>query len=202
MSRTLFTSRHGGDLKNSENRESLRDFLSLENLVFMNQSHSDVIIKTDDGIGEYEADALITMTKGVGLAVMVADCLPVLLSSSTAVAAVHAGRIGMSNQIVIKTVQKMMALGCRDIVAVVGPSICADCYEVSEEMYSEIIAQIPASATTPQRHALDLRSGVSSQLESIGVSVSHVRVCTRESGNHFSFRRGGEMARQAGVISL
>ena len=83
-----------------------------------------------------------------------------------------------------------------------GPSVCGECYEVSPEMYAEVIAQIPATATTAQKHALNLQQGLRFQLESLGVQVSEVARCTKEDSNYFSYRREQSTGRQIGVISL
>ena len=68
MSRTLFTSRDGGDLKVALLRAQLRKMLSLDQLHFMRQSHSDIVRVVGSEGSDFEADALITSDKGVGLA--------------------------------------------------------------------------------------------------------------------------------------
>jgi copper oxidase (laccase) domain-containing protein len=69
-------------------------------------------------------------------------------------------------------------------------------------MYQEVTSGLPATATSAQRHALDLQSGVTAQLLELGVPVRDTRICTQESPDYFSFRGGDLEARQAGVISL
>ena len=202
MSRTLFTSRGGGNLKELAHRESLREVLSLDSLVFMNQTHSDVV-EISDGSGlVYDCDALVTNKKGVGLAALAADCMPITFSSPSVVGVAHVGRVGLFKEIAPKTVAIMRELGAVEITATIGPSICGRCYEVSSEMYQESIITLPAAATSDQLHALDLKAGVTFQLQAIGVDVSDVDICTKEDRNYFSFRDGDESARQAGIISL
>ena len=202
MSRTLFTSRGGGNLKELARRESLREVLSLDSLVFMNQTHSDVVLIADGSGSVYDCDALVTNKKGVGLAALAADCMPITFSSPTVVGVAHVGRVGLFKEIAPKTVAIMRELGAVEITATIGPSICARCYEVSPEMYQESIITLPATSTTDQLHALDLKAGVTFQLQAVWVEVSDVDICTKEDRNYFSFRNGDETARQAGIISL
>jgi len=212
MARTFFSSRHAGNLATHVGddleqvrirREKMKSLLSTSDLVFMEQTHSDQVVEvTADRQAAYEADALFTSVKGVSLSVLTADCIPLLISTSTHVAAVHVGRPGLVNEIAIKTVHAMRNAGASDFTAVMGPSVCGECYEVSPEMYAEVIAQIPATATTAQKHALNLQQGLRFQLESLGVQVSEVARCTKEDGNYFSYRREQSTGRQIGVISL
>lgn len=202
MSRTLFTSRDGGDLKDFARRESLRVDLSMDQLIFMHQTHSDQVLVVDGSEGEPQCDALVTRSKGVALAAMAADCMPVTFTSDGVVGIAHVGRVGLVKGIAQRTVETMLGLGAGKITAIIGPSICARCYEVSPEMYEEITALIPSTATSSELHSLDLQSGVKGQLESLGVAVKDVGICTLENSDYFSFRGGDLSARQAGIISL
>jgi polyphenol oxidase len=185
------------------NRSALKAELGLSDLQFMMQSHSDVVRVVDQfSEVDLEADSLITTQSGIGLAVLVADCIPLLLSSTTCVAAVHVGRVGMTNGIVDKTIDIMEGLGAVGIMAWIGPAICGNCYEVSPEMYEEVTTFFPASATTPERHALDLPRGTIALLRERGVDTHALGLCTLENERFFSHRRDATIGRQAGVISL
>jgi hypothetical protein len=173
---------------------------------FMNQVHGSRIMivesVTDD---EPTADALVTGIPGVTLAVMVADCIPLLLTSPESVAAVHVGRRGLVNEIAIKTIELMREMGANDISATIGPAICGSCYEVSQEIFNEVVTQFPraASKTSFGTPALDLPQALIAALESAGVSkVSNQGICTAESSELFSYRRDGLTGRQAGLVSL
>ena len=202
MSRTLFTSRDGGDLKLPANREFLKRSLSLSTLHFMQQTHSDVVRPVDATGNNFECDAMVTATPGVGLAALAADCMPITFSSETVVGVAHVGRLGLGSQIAVKTVAAMRHLGAMNIFATIGPSICSECYEVSPEMYRDFVARIPQSSTSELEHKLNLQRGVQGQLKEVGVSVLDLERCTFENPGYFSYRRGGEHARAAGVISL
>ena len=101
---------HTGDDRDRvlRNREDLQRDLHLDSLQFMNQTHSNTVVMVNAASEiDPDADALVTQQPGLGLAVLVADCIPLLLSSPTCVAAVHVGRVGMTNGIIDKTLDVM-----------------------------------------------------------------------------------------------
>ena len=83
---------------------------------FMNQVHGDEIKVIDSITSEIPTcDGLITTTPNLALAVMVADCIPLLLISKEAVGAIHVGRAGLVNRIAVKAVQQMRSLGAIEL---------------------------------------------------------------------------------------
>ncbi len=173
---------------------------------FMNQVHGSRIVIIESVTEEAPtADALVTGIAGVTLAVMVADCIPLLLSSSEAVAAVHVGRRGLVNGVAARTVELMREMGATKIRALLGPAICGRCYEVSQDVHDEVVALHPlASAqTTAGTPALDLPKALKASLKADGISdISDLQICTVESANHFSYRRDGLTGRQVGLVCL
>ena len=99
---------------------------------FMNQVHGDEVVEVKSIGDDPTCDALITRAPGIALAVMVADCIPLLLSASTVIGAVHVGRRGLMNSVAVKAVDAMRNLGADQIHAQLGPSICGRCYEVPQ----------------------------------------------------------------------
>lgn len=178
-----------------------------DRLLFMQQCHGAEVVVADgpwDAGGPPPADGVVTSTAGLALAVLVADCTPVLLADLDAgvVGAVHAGRPGMTAGIVDVAVERMRGLGARDLRAVVGPSICARCYEVPEELRAAAAAVAPEAAArswsgTP---AIDVAAGVVAQLVANNVAVQWVPGCAREDQRLFSYRRDGRTGRYAGVV--
>ncbi len=196
---------HTGDSESAvrENRGALTRELQLPAIQFMAQSHSNIVkIVNSYSDEDVKADALVTTNPDIGLAVLVADCIPLLLSSTTSVAAVHVGRIGMTNGIIDKTLDVMEGLGATGIFAWIGPSICGECYEVSQDMYEEVTTFFPASATSPEKHSLDLPRGAIEILRERGIDTHALGICTLENSRFFSHRRDKSIGRQAGVISL
>ena len=150
------------------------------------------------------ADALVTGIPGISLAVQVADCIPLLLHSAESVAAVHVGRKGLLNGVTIKTLEVMRDMGSTDIQAIIGPSICGPCYEVSQEIYDEVIELHPEAASKTSRGtvSLDLVAALRAVLTGLGVEILDEFACTVENPELFSYRRDGVTGRQAGIISL
>lgn len=122
------------------NRSKVATMLGVEphNLVGVHQIHSADAVAVDGPLAEApQADGVVTATKGVALAILTADCQPVLFADTTAgvIGAAHAGWRGALNGVLEATIQKMEALGAtRDnIAAVIGPSISQPNYEVGPE---------------------------------------------------------------------
>lgn len=122
--------------------------LTLDDLVFCNQTHGRTVVEVssaDAGRGARTAataipgaDALVTREAGVGLVVMVADCVPILLFDpvSRTLACVHAGWRGTVARVVEATIGAMAAHGVRaaDLLVGVGPAIPGERYQVGEEV--------------------------------------------------------------------
>lgn len=186
------------------NRARLESDLALP-IQFMEQVHGNKVAKVDNQIiSPPIADALVTARTGIALAVMVADCIPLLLSSADAVAAVHVGRKGLMNEVALAAIDQMRAYGSSDISANVGPSICGTCYEVSQEIYDEVSRKFPlaASRTSDGGFSLDLSRALIDQLENHGITVIDQGRCTVENKDLFSYRRDGVSGRQVGVVWL
>jgi len=171
---------------------------------FMNQVHGDEVVEVKSIGDDPTCDALITHAPGIALAVMVADCIPLLLSSSTVVGAVHVGRRGLMNSVAVKAVDAMRKLGADQIHAQLGPSICGRCYEVPQELADEVVAKHPAasSLTNNLTPALDLPRALIAVLVAIGVTYEASTICTLENDEYFSYRRHNITGRNAGVVWL
>ncbi|MFF8590105.1 peptidoglycan editing factor PgeF [Streptomyces sp. NPDC015220] len=182
-------------------------------VVWMNQVHGSDVAVVDGPWGAADAvpsvDAVVTARRGLALAVLTADCTPVLLADPVAgvAAAAHAGRPGMVAGVVPAAVRAMVELGARAdrITARTGPAVCGRCYEVPEAMRAEVSAVEPAAhaETSWGTPALDVSAGVHAQLERLGVrDREQSPVCTRESRDHFSYRRDRTTGRLAGYVWL
>jgi YfiH family protein len=182
-------------------------------VVWMNQVHSTRV----EVVGEPEAgkpapiidatDALVSSVPGLALAVVTADCVPVLLGDARAgvIAAVHAGRVGAAGGVVARTVEAMIEVGARpeDISALLGPAVSGANYEVPAAMAAEVEAALPGSRTRTSRGTpgLDLRAGIARQLTELGVTAIDVDPrCTVADRNLFSHRRGAPTGRLASVV--
>jgi polyphenol oxidase len=196
------------------NRELAAKSLGLEpgRVVWMNQVHGADVAVVDGPWGDRPVpavDAVVTAQRGLALAVLTADCTPVLLADPVAgvVAAAHAGRPGMVAGVVPAAVRAMTELGAEPgrIVARTGPAVCGRCYEVPEAMRAEVAAVEPAAhaETSWGTPAVDVTAGVHAQLDRLGVhDREQSPVCTRESKDHFSYRRDRTTGRLAGYVWL
>ncbi|MCV7237737.1 peptidoglycan editing factor PgeF [Mycolicibacterium celeriflavum] len=178
-------------------------------IVWMNQVHSDHVVVVDQppDAPVDNTDALVTTRPRLALAVVTADCVPVLLGDARAgvVAAVHAGRVGAQKGVVARTVETMISLGARaeDISALLGPAVSGRNYEVPEAMAAEVETTLPGSRTTTAKNTpgLDLRAGISRQLTTLGVAAVDVDPrCTVEDRDLFSHRRDAPTGRLASLV--
>lgn len=179
--------------------------------VYLHQVHgADVHLATAPTHEPWPSADAVVSAAGVGVAVLVADCVPVLLADAVVgvVGAVHAGRRGVVAGVVAEAVRAMVGLGAQPqrLRAVIGPAICGACYEVPAALRTEVASVVPESAATTSwgTPALDLPRAVAHQLASVGVlQVTKVGGCTREDARWFSHRGmtdGRPPGRLAGVV--
>ncbi|WP_433507421.1 peptidoglycan editing factor PgeF [Pseudonocardia halophobica] len=196
------------------NRYRLTRELGLRGTVFLNQVHGTRVVTVTEPPRRSapdvpETDAAVTAVPGIGLAVLAADCTPVLLSDPKAgvVGAAHAGRVGAAAGVVPATVAAMQELGAalEDIEVLLGPAVCGLCYEVPAQMRAEVEAALPGSAAETRRGmpSVDVRAGLHRQLAGLGVTKVGVDPrCTLEDPALFSHRRDQRTGRLAGVVWL
>lgn len=173
-------------------------------LAYMNQVHgADVAVIATGGAAATGAaaptvDAMVMCPDGeaTGLAVMVADCVPVVLvgetsSGGTVIGVAHAGRPGVEKDVIGAVVAQMRHSGALSLEAWLGPSVCGKCYEVPEAMRAAVAAVAPASHSTTSwgTPALDLPAAVLEQLTSSGATAHASGICTLEDSRYFSHRR-------------
>lgn len=173
-----------------------------ENLVTVTQVHSAEVVEIDrppKGPAP-RADAMVSRTPGLALAILTADCQPVLLADTQAgvIGAVHAGWRGALDGILEATVAAMGDIGADParIRAVIGPSISQRAYEVGPELYDAFIAADPDHARhfaqgDRDRMLLDLPGFGLGRLRAAGVAEAEwTRHCTYSDPERFySYRR-------------
>lgn len=183
--------------------------LAAHRIVWMNQVHGDRVTVVDSPRpAPVEAtDALVTTTARLALAVVTADCVPLLMADARAgvVAAVHAGRVGAALGIVPRTLEAMVAAGARaeDVSVYLGPAVSGANYEVPEAMAAEVESALPGSRTSTDRGtpALDLRAGIARQLQTRGVTAIDIDPrCTVADRTLFSHRRDAPTGRLASLV--
>ncbi len=148
-----------------------------------------------------KVDAVVTATPGLAVAVLTADCAPVLLCDSQArvVGAAHAGWRGALTGVLEAAIAAMEGLGARRerIAAAVGPTISQAAYEVGEEFRDRFLAEAAGNEryfSYPQADArphFDLPAYTADRLRGAGLAqVEVLALCTYgEPERFFSFRR-------------
>lgn len=194
---------HVGDSQAAvtENRRLLREYLGCEP-AWMEQVHGAHVAEASPGATSERTDGLLLSGPGTAACVMVADCVPLLLFGRDSLhgAAVHVGRAGLMKEIAARAVE---ALGGdpAELTAIVGPSICGRCYEVSEAMREEAeqVASSSAARTWWGTPAIDIPAGLGEQLRALGVDdiVMDGR-CTLENTDFYSHRRSSREGLSAG----
>jgi polyphenol oxidase len=203
-----------------ENRKRVASSLGISDLqlYFPSQVHQTRIVNVTASTSRdelMETDALISNEKGIGIAVMSADCVPILLydRKNKAVAAVHSGWKGTVARILEKTLHRMneeFGTTGEDISAGIGPSVCQESYEVGEEVVTQVNAAFgnEASLMIAQPHnkaKLDLWKANKIQLLEFGVKDSEIEIsnlCTVKNNNYFFSARKGDSGRFAAGIVL
>jgi len=181
-------------------------------LALMHQVHGHHVQEVGEGRGPLatvgQADAVVSFTPGVVLAVRVADCVPLLLAVPGGVAAVHAGWRGVAAGILPKTVQVLCeGTGASpDQVRVwVGPHLRVQAFEVGPEVVEGIEASgVPRERFVqagPRRDHVSMEAALLAQAEAVGVSgIASVGRCTSEPA-FYSWRGDGPTTgRQAGLV--
>lgn len=160
------------------------------------------------------ADGLVTTIRGPVLTIKTADCVPVLLSDgATVVAAVHAGWRGLVAGIVshgVEAVTRKSGAPPESIHAAVGPAIRSCCFEVSDEVATQIAQAARSDSVirpTNKRPFVDLHEATTRCLQASGMISEHievVRLCTKceEDQLHSYRRQGPRSGRQLSFIGM
>ncbi len=198
----VFTTRSWGDVR--ETNAQISERLGVR-LARAQQVHgSDVItVSTAETDASTQADAILTASAGLAPTVLTADCLPIVIAASSAVAAVHAGWRGLDAGLIPKAVAALRALGGGVLNAAIGPGAGVCCYEVGDDLHRRFNAHCQDFRSGSK---LDLKAIARVQLMEAGVARIHdTEICTicGDPELTFSYRREGpDTGRQAAVTWL
>ena len=146
-----------------------------------------------------EADGHASTTRGTGMAVTVADCVPVFIAHpGGAIALLHSGWRGTAAGITAEGIRALEASGLpgADLRIHLGPAICGNCYEVSPEVFGQLTGRAVEVPTT-----VDLRAIIADHARAAGVRhISISEACTRCDNDRFFSHRAGDAGRQLGVM--
>lgn len=187
----------------SANLALARDLVSAQGISVMNAEHGNTVrVVTDPGVA-LPGDGLITKQAGLALAALAADCVPFgLVDPVNGVVAVgHAGWRGVLANVMQALLDEFVSTGAqlKHTQAVIGPAICAKCYEVPADRV-ERFRNVRPEAIASTRN-LDLIAGVKSVLATQVTKIHEFSGCTLESPELFSYRRtAGEPTGRGGLI--
>ena len=177
-------------------------------LVSLHQVHSaDVVQLTGSLESPVKADGMVTATPGLGLAILTADCQPVLFADPVArvIGAAHAGWRGAQGGVLEATVEAMVALGAKraNIAATIGPTISQKAYEVGPEFFETFTDDDPSTQRffaqgQGDRMLFDLPAYGLHRLRAAGVGQAQwTRHCTYSDPDRFYSYRRTTHAREA-----
>lgn len=166
-------------------------------IVILNQTHSDIVHLIDSNnlskykINSIEGDAIITDLKNVLIGVNTADCVPLILydKEKKYISVIHAGWKGAISGITVKATEKLRSLGCKNIVAAIGPSISKNSFFVGEEF--RIMVSPEYLYPKDLQIVFDIKGYITDQLLKFDIveSVSDLNIDTFTDFNFFSHRR-------------
>jgi YfiH family protein len=189
----------------------------LEDMVMAEQTHSDIIWNASDedrGVGFLRentvievVDGFVTNAKNLLLVIKTADCTPILCYATDrdVVGAVHSGREGTKNGIIINLLNKMVndyACSIDKIVVMIGPAISAKNYEVDVDTYNDFIKE--TNIEQQFRH-IDMKKVIMRDILNQGIikeNIYDMQLCTHDNEKYFSYRRDKTSERQISVIGV
>ena len=197
-----------GSLDNKKNIQKNLEVVSnniktkSQKIILLNQVHSSkfyFISKHSKFHNKFEGDALVTDKKSLPIAVLTADCAPILIydKSKEMVAAIHAGWKGAHKDIIKKVVKFMIKKGCspKSITAAIGPCISSKNYQVREDFIKKFIKKdkknIIFFRKTKNKNYFNLSKYVHFQLKSL--NIKKIDIIKKDTfnvkNNFFSARR-------------
>lgn len=194
------------------NRHYLQHYISTNcQIQWLEQVHSNEVIVAEHVITPYPcADAIITRTPNLALAIMTADCLPILLTSKSGdeIAALHCGWRSTVNHIISHTLNKMDNEP-KDIIAWLGPRISQEFFEVGDEVKTAFIELDPQLAkffiiNNSSKYQADL-SGIAKyllQISGVTVILDDEQCTYANKEKYYSYRRNNITGRTASIICI
>ena len=180
-----------------------KGLVSASEISVMNADHGNTVhVVSDPGVAQ-PGDGLITKQTDLALVALAADCVPFgLVDPVNGVIAVgHAGWRGVLANVMQALLDEFVASGAqlKHTQAIIGPAICAKCYEVPAERVEQFRDVLPEAIASSRN--LDLIAGVKSVLATQVTKIHEISGCTLESSDLFSYRRAaGEPTGRGGLV--
>ncbi|MFT5111354.1 MAG: YfiH family protein [Parasphingorhabdus sp.] len=203
-----------------ENRSRIKQHMGVTQLVGLRQVHGNWVVDAEslDNGASVEADGLVSTSPGTGIAILTADCVPVLFCDAInrVVGAAHAGWKGACDGVVSAVVEQMLIRGAerKNIVAAIGPAIQEPSYEVKDDFVESVGSISPQAieyflVKRDKKLFFDLPALVKDQCFLAGISlIDNLGFDTyTDPDGFFSYRYGcqqgfADYGRQLSVISI
>jgi len=172
-------------------------------LITLNQTHSNEIVYFENRSSiknKLPGDAIVTKIKNVGIGILTADCAPILLydPDKKIIGCIHSGWKGALNGIIKNTINKFKELGSKtnNLVAVIGPCIKKENYDVKIDFYEKFINQSNKyeeffNKITTSKYIFDLRGFINKEISNLNIkNIENVKMDTfSEQETFYSYRR-------------
>jgi len=174
-----------------------------EELITLNQMHSNKVVYFDNESSiknKLPGDAIVTKIKNVAIGILTADCAPILLydHSKKIIGCIHSGWKGALNGIIRNTVNKFKELNSNidNLVAIVGPCIGKESYEVKIDFYKKFVNQNPKyeeffKKISNKKYIFDLRDFINNEISDSNIkNIENIEMDTfLEEECFYSYRR-------------
>tara|TARA_Y100000590_G_scaffold44776_1_gene47586 strand:+ start:235 stop:996 length:762 start_codon:yes stop_codon:yes gene_type:complete len=174
-----------------------------KSLITLNQKHSNRVIYFENKLdvkNKLHGDAIISKVKNVGIGILAADCAPILFydPKRKIIACAHSGWKGALTGIITNTVKKFNELNSKneDLIAVVGPCISKQNYEVGKEFFEKFISQNSKNKyffekINNERYKFDLREFINKEISNLNIkNIENIDIDTYSQKDFFySYRR-------------
>lgn len=204
-----------------KNYQKVKQALGLHILATVQQVHGSRVLDLDleqldeDHLRGIEADAIVTSKKGAAVGVLVADCFPLILfeKKKKILAVAHCGWRGIVGSVIENALQAIAEKGgeSKEVLAAVGPGVCANCYQVDDVVIAEFKKRFPQGegkiwVRQNNGYQLDLKAAIFSVLNGQDVGQGRTEdlgLCTCCNDEFFSHRRDqGRTGRQLALAML
>ena len=185
------------------NINCLRNQLNINHIVFMNQTHSNIVSNVSIDSKRVDSDAIFSNDKRIACAVLTADCIPILITNKTGsiIGCIHAGWKGLKDNIIEKFFNKLSNIKRKEVMVLLGPCISQKNYEVDGDVlnhfpkYSKRFKKIKTG-----KYKMNLRYIAYDILSDIGITdVTISKSCTFDE-NFYSYRKDGITGRFVSLI--
>ena len=174
-----------------------------ELLITLNQTHSNKVVyfENESSIkNKLSGDAIVTKVKNIGIGILTADCAPILLFDphKKIIGCIHSGWKGALNGVIRNAIKKFYELNSNkdDLIAVIGPCIKKENYEVKADFYQRFISQNRNNnefftIIEENKYIFDLRAFINKEISDLNVrNVENIELDTfSEKETFYSYRR-------------